>query len=159
MAPSKTYNLAGLQCSFAIIQDEALRKQFNTGTLGMGGWVNLLGLTAAEAAYRDGQEWLSQMLTYLQGNRDYLHNYVQHNLPGIQMGLPEATYLAWLDCRAPDLPGGAFNFFLKEAKVALNDGKSFGKPGEGFVRLNFGTPRVILSDALERMSQALKSLK
>lgn len=159
MAPSKTYNLAGLQCSFAIIPDEALRKQFNTGTLGMGGWVNLLGLAAAEAAYRDGQEWLSQMLTYLQGNRDYLLNYVQHNLPGIQMGLPEATYLAWLDCRAVDLPGGAYNFFLKEAKVALNDGKNFGKPGEGFVRLNFGTPRVILSEALERMSLAIQASK
>ena len=159
MAPSKTYNLAGLQCSFAIIPDADLRKQFNTGTLGMGGWVNLLGLTAAEAAYRDGQEWLSQMLTYLEGNRDYLHNYVQHNLPGIQMALPEATYLAWLDCRSLNLPGGAFDFFLKEAKVALNDGKTFGKPGEGFVRLNFGTPRAILTEALERMSQALKSLK
>jgi len=159
MAPSKTYNMAGLQCSFAIIPDKALREQFNTGTLGMGGWVNLLGLTAAEAAYRDGQDWLDQMLTYLQANRDYLHSYVQNNLPGIQMALPEATYLAWLDCRSLNLPGSAYEFFLKEARVALNDGKTFGKPGEGFVRLNFGTPRVILTEALERMSQALKNIK
>ncbi len=156
MAPSKTYNLAGLQCSFAIIPDEAMRKQFNTGTLGMGGWVNLMGLVAAEAAYRHGQEWLEQLLVYLQGNRDFLHAAVSERLPGVQMALPEATYLAWLDCRGLNLPGSdPYTFFLKQAKVALNDGKTFGAPGEGFVRLNFGCPRSILNEALERMQAAL----
>ncbi len=155
MAPSKTYNLAGLQCSFAVIPDEDLRKQFAKGTLGMGGWVNLLGLVAAEAAYAGGQEWLDQLMVYLQANRDFLYKYVQDNLPGVRMGLPEATYLAWLDCRALDLPGGPYEFFLKNARVALNDGKTFGQPGEGFVRLNFGCPRATLQEALERMRAAL----
>jgi cystathionine beta-lyase len=155
MAPSKTFNIAGLECSFAVIQDESLRKAYLAGKQGLVGWVNLLGLTAAEAAYRDGQEWLGQLMVYLQMNRDFLGDFVKENLPGIMMYSPEGTYLAWLDCRALELPEGPYRFFLKNAKVALNDGKTFGTGGEGFVRLNFGCPRAELVEALERMKAVL----
>ena len=156
MAPSKTYNIAGLGCSFAIIQNPELRKKFHQATSGLVGWVNVMGLTAALAAYRYGQEWLDQLLVYLQGNRDYLSNYVAQELPGIRMASPEGTYLAWLDCRAAGLPVSPYNFFLEKARVGLNDGATFGQGGEGFVRLNFGCPRSTLTAALERMQAALK---
>lgn len=166
MAPSKTYNLAGLQCSFAIIPDDNLRKQYMQATQGLVPWVNLMGLVAAQAAYQHGQEWLEQALDYLQANRDFLYEKVLEGfLPGVQMAKPEGTYLAWLDCRQATLPGedasGApyqgnpYKFFLDRARVGLNDGKTFGGGGEGFVRLNFGCPRRVLEQALERMRQAL----
>jgi cystathionine beta-lyase len=116
--------------------------------------VNVLGFVAALAAYRDGQEWLDQVLACLEGNRDWLYQAVNEQLPGVRMGKPEGTYLAWLDCREAGIPGNPFEFFLKE-KVALNDGVAFGKGGQGFVRLNFGCPRSILVEALDRMKAAL----
>ena len=155
MAPSKTFNIAGLQCSFAIIPDPDLRKQFQRAHMGLGGWVNTLGLVAAEAAYAHGQEWLEQVLAYLEGNRDYLAHHIQECLPGIHMAKPEGTYLGWLDCRSAGLPGDPFEFFLKQARVALNDGRTFGPGGEGFVRLNFACSRSTLAQALEQMEQAL----
>ena len=157
MAPSKTFNLAGLASSFAIIQDAELRKQYLSATQGLIGWVNLMGLVAAEAAYREGQAWLDQLLDYLQANRDFLFQYVNRELPGIRMASPEGTYLAWLDCRQAEIGGNPYGFFLKQARVALNDGATFGPGGEGFVRLNFGCPRPILVQALERMKQALST--
>lgn len=157
MAPSKTFNIAGLQCSFAIIPNPELRKQFRHGNKGIGGWVNTLGLVAAEAAYRDGQEWLDQVLVYLENNRDFLAQYVEENLPGIQMIRPEGTYLAWLDCRAVNLPSDPCSFFLENARIALNDGRTFGPGGEGFVRLNFACTRSTLEQALDQMQQALTS--
>jgi len=110
------------------------------------------------AALKEGGEWLEQVLLYLMGNRDFLATYVHENLPGIRMSRVEATYLAWLDCREAKIPGDPFEFFLKEAKVALMDGKQFGKGGEGFVRLNFACPRKTLTEALDRMAEALKKL-
>lgn len=159
MAPSKTFNLAGLYCSVAVIPNQSLREPFLHAQHGMLGGVNLLGLVAAEAAYRSGQEWLEQVLAYLEANRDFTYEFVKANLPGVKMAKPEATYLAWLDCREADLPDGPYQFFLKEAKAALNDGKAFGTGGEGFVRLNFGCPRSLLQEALERMQAALSSHK
>lgn len=155
MAPSKTFNLAGLQCSVAIIPNPELKRRFQSARQGLVPWVNLMGQVAALAAYKDGQEWLDQLLLYLEGNRDFLHRYVRAELPGIQMDLPEGTYLAWLDCREAGLPQDPHTFFLEKARVALNDGATFGRGGEGFVRLNFGCPRATLEEALGRMKAAL----
>ncbi len=156
IAPSKTYNLAGLQCSIAIIPNPELRSRFLAARHGLVPWVNLLGLVAAGAAYQHGSEWLIQVLDYLRQNRDFLFEYVQQEIPALGMARPEGTYLAWLDCRKAGIPGNPYRFFLEKALVALNDGASFGKGGEGFVRLNFGCSRELLETALERMSQALR---
>jgi cysteine-S-conjugate beta-lyase len=155
MAPSKTFNIAGLVCSFAVIQNPDLRKQFAKGEGGLVHGVNLLGQVAAKAAYTGGQEWLDQLMVYLQANRDFLYQFVKENLPGVKMFCPEGTYLSWLDFRALGLEGLPCEFFLKNARVGLNDGAAFGKEGEGFVRLNFGCPRSMLEEALQRMKQAL----
>ncbi len=117
-----------------------------------------MGHLAALAGYQDGQEWLDQVLAYLKENRDFLADTLKNDFPGIRMFRMEATYLAWLDCRKAGIPGNPFEFFLEEAKVALNDGVEFGKGGEGFVRLNFACPRRTLTEALDRMSTALKKL-
>jgi cystathionine beta-lyase len=158
MAPSKTFNIAGLHCSVAIIPDESLRRRFESGRRGLIGGVTIMGYIAALAAYRDGQPWLDALLCYLEGNRDLTMDYVNNLLPGVRMACPEGTYLAWLDCRDAGIPGNPHEFFLREARVALNDGPDFGRPGEGFVRLNFGCCRDMLTEALERMRSALEAL-
>ncbi len=155
MAPSKTYNIAGLDCSFAVIQNPDLRKRFQAAGKGLTGHVNLMGLVAALAAYQGGQEWLDQALRYMEANRDYLCQAVNQELPGVRMASPEGTYLAWLDCREAGIEGSPHKFFLEQARVALNEGASFGKGGEDFVRLNFGCPRSMLEEALTRMKNAL----
>ena len=155
IAPSKTFNLAGLQCAFAIISNPELRRQFNSARKGLVPWVNAMGLVGAEAAYRDGQPWLDELLPYLQANRDFLEDFVKCELPGMKMTKPEGTYLAWLDCRELNLDN-PYEFFLKNARVALNDGRTFGTGGTGFVRLNFGCPRSILKEALRRMKLSLQ---
>jgi len=119
--------------------------------------VNILGYTAALAAYRDGGPWLEALINYLEANRDFLVDYVRRHLPGVAVAPPEATYLAWLDCRDAAIPDGdPFTFFLETARVALNDGTTFGRGGPGFVRLNFGCPRAILTEGLDRMRAALR---
>jgi len=158
MAPSKTFNLPGLYCSFAIIQNPKLRETFQIARQGLVGGVNVMGLTAALAAYQDGEEWLIQLLDYLQSNRDYLFEMIYTEFPELQMSKPEGTYLAWIDCRKLlSTHSNPAKFFLEKAKVALVDGKWFGKEGEGFVRLNFACPRKTLQQALERMKHALYS--
>jgi cystathionine beta-lyase len=109
------------------------------------------------AAYRDGGDWLEQLLLYLGANRNYLYDFVTNELPGVSMVSPEGTYLAWLDCREAGIEGNPCEFFLEKARVGFNDGAIFGIGGQGFVRLNFGCPRIILTEALERMQQALKT--
>lgn len=156
MAPSKTFNIAGLDCSVAIIQDAELRERFNAARQGLVPGVNVLGYVAALAAYCDGQPWLDELLGYLEGNRALLCEAVDA-MPGVTMAPPEATFLGWLDCRALDLPGGPQRFFLERARVAMNDGASFGRGGEGFVRLNFGCCRSTLEEALERMQRAIEA--
>ncbi|MFC2037907.1 MalY/PatB family protein [Chloroflexota bacterium] len=158
MAPSKTYNIAGLDCSVAIIQNPELREQLEAAKAGLVPRPNIMGYTAALAAYRDGQPWLDAALRYLEANRDFLLDYVKARLPGITMSPIEGTYLAWLNCRQAGIPGCPHKFFLKEAGVAMNDGATFGQGGEGFVRLNFGCPRSTLEKALERMQEALRGL-
>ncbi|MBI1881369.1 MAG: putative C-S lyase [Chloroflexi bacterium] len=128
MAPSKTFNLAGLKCSFAIVPNPDLRRRLVLAASGMALAVNLMGYTAALAAYRHGAEWLAELRRYLRANRDFVVDYVQEYLPGFYTTFPEATYLAWLDCREAGIEGNPFQFFLKQARVALNDGVHFG-PG------------------------------
>jgi cystathionine beta-lyase len=154
MAPSKTFNLAGLKCSVAVIPNAALREKFIAARVDLVSTVNVLGYTAAYAAYHDGQPWLDELTRYLEANRDFTVEYVRTRLPGVRTAVPEATYLAWLDCTgAGPAAADPFSFFLNQARVALSDGSLFG--GQGFVRLNFGCPRSRLTEALERMCEAL----
>lgn len=150
-APSKTFNIAGLQSSYAVISDTALRKRFKKAMGHLNGGVNLLGLTALQAAYKDGDEWLFELREYLATNfemvKDFVSSYEQ-----LQMLNQDATYLAWIDARELKVDG--YELFLKHG-VALTDGKGFG--GDGFVRVNFGTPKLLLNEILERMSKALKA--
>lgn len=160
MAPSKTYNIPGLYCSFAIVPNADLRRAVVAAANGIVPHPNNMGLAAAEAVYADDpetNEWLLQLLAYLTANRDTLVDYVAANMPSVRVTRPDATYLAWLDCRATGLENPQ-EFFLKQAKVGLNDGKTFGDDGAGFVRLNFGCPRSTLLEGLDRMSRALRSL-
>ncbi len=157
MAPSKTFNIPGLGFSLAVIEDPALRASFTAAAKDIVPHINALGYVAALAAYTEGEPWLDACLRYLTANRDYLDDFVHARLSGISMARPEATYLAWLDCRAAALPQGPYKFFLERAGVALNDGATFGRGGEGFVRLNFGCPRATLMEAMERMAAAVGS--
>jgi cystathionine beta-lyase len=155
MAPSKTYNLAGLHCGFGIIQNPTLRRTWEDFSQGLIPGVNIMGHVAALAALKDGQEWLDQVLQYLTSNRDFLARTLKEKLPDIPMTKMEGTYLAWLDCRKAGIPGNPFEFFLREGKIAFNDGSEFGKGGQGFVRLNFACPRKTLTEAIDRMVFAM----
>jgi len=155
MAPSKTFNLAGLQCAFAVIQNPELRARFQEMRTGLVPHVNTMGMVAALAAYREGQSWLGDILEYLAGNRDVVAKYVRDQLAGVSMVPPEGTHLAWLNCRESAARERPYEYFLQKARVALNDGSMFGPGGEGFVRLNFACHRSTLIDALDRMARAL----
>ncbi len=153
-APSKTFNLPGLQASVVVIQNAELRQRFQAARQNLVPWVNLMGLTAMQAAYREGQAWLAELLPYLEANRDFVYDFVRTELPGLSMAKPEGTYLAWIDCRDANL-GDPYEFFLNQARVALSNGTIYGTGGQGFVRWNFGCPRSTLEEALRRMKQAL----
>jgi len=155
MAPSKTYNLPGLGCSLAIVQNPALRQQLAKASAGIVPHVNALGYVAALAAYSECEDWLNELRLYLTANRDYLLAFMDEHLPMMPITVPEATYLAWFDCRAAGIAGNAQKFFLEQAKVALNDGAMFGQGGEGFVRLNFGCSRATLAQGLAQIKQAV----
>ncbi|MEX2146591.1 MAG: PatB family C-S lyase [Candidatus Rokuibacteriota bacterium] len=156
IAPSKTFNLPGLKCAVAVIPNAGLRARFVAAAADIVPKINVLGYTAAVAAYREGDAWLEALLRYLEANRDFLLREVPKQLPGVTMTPTEATYLAWLDCREARPPGGdPYTFFLDTARVALNDGRTFGAGGDGFVRLNFACPRAMLEDGLSRMRTAL----
>jgi len=161
IAPSKTFNVPGLFCGFAIIPNQELYEKYKKTLEHMTLHVSCAGLAAAQAAFSgDCEDWLSDLRAYLTANRDYLVGFVESHFPGIRITVPDATYLAWLDCndliREGRIAGSAHKFFLEQAKVALNEGAEFGPGGEGFVRLNFGCPRATLTEALERMSSALE---
>ncbi|MDD5191296.1 MAG: aminotransferase class I/II-fold pyridoxal phosphate-dependent enzyme, partial [Dehalococcoidales bacterium] len=160
MAPSKTFNLAGLEASSIIIPNKKLRRDF---TATMGGILprpNVFGYVALEAAYRHGDEWLDQVLEYLQANLDFTTKYFADNIPEIKVVKPQGTYLVWLDCRALKLDNQAMRTFFRErAKVGFDDGFVFGAGGEGFQRMNIACPRPMLSEALGRIEQAVKSLR
>jgi len=152
MAPSKTYNLPGLGCSFAIISNADLRKSFTAAMNGIVPRVNTLGYIAAIAAYRDSHDWHIALLDYLRENRDLVLNSV-NKMPGLSSRQIEATYLAWIDTRQIGIEDPVK--FFEDAGVGLFDGKEFGTPG--FVRLNFGCRRSLLKKALERMATAVES--
>ncbi len=151
LAPSKTWNIPTLGCSVAVIPDPELRRRFREAAAGIVPDVGALGQHAALAAYTAGEPWLVSLRRYLTANRDLLIDYVARHLPGVRTTCPEATYLAWLDCRELGLQTSPFQFFLEQARVALSDGRRFGPGGAGFVRLNFGCARSTLTAALERM--------
>lgn len=153
LAPSKTYNIPGLGCSFAVIPDPGLRRAFIRAKSGIVPHVNLLGYSAALAAYRDGEPWRQALLAYLRGNRDLVAAAIAQ-IPDLSATNVEATYLTWIDTRQTGLehPGR----FFEEAGVGLSDGADF--DGPGFVRLNFGCPRPLLKEALERMKRACRDL-
>ena len=160
IAPSKTFNIPGLFCGFAIIPNKDLLARYKQTLERLAMHVNSLGLVAAQVAFSgECDEWLAALRTYLTGNRDFLVESIQNEFPGIRTTVPEATYLAWLDCtdlvRSAKISGTPHEFFLKQAKVALNEGREFGVGGEGFVRLNFGCPRTTLVEALGKMKSAL----
>jgi cystathionine beta-lyase len=154
IAPSKTFNLPGLQASVAIIPNPELRARFVGARGGLVPWVNYMGVVAAEAAYRHGDEWLEQLLPYLQANRDLVTQFVAEHMPGVSVYPAEATYLAWLDCRQSGLSQPC-KCFLDLARVACGDGGGFGPGGQDFVRLTFGCPRAMLLEALERMAAVM----
>ena len=150
MAPSKTFNIPGLGCAFAVIGSERLRRRFRSAMAGIVPDVNLLGYTAAEAAYRHGWDWHRALLEYLRRNRELVYQTIR-DMPPLRTFLPEATYLAWIDARELDVPDPAA--FFEAAGVGLSDGRDFG--AEGYLRLNFGCRQSLLQEGLERMRKAV----
>ena len=159
ISASKAFNVPGLFCAFAIIPDQELRKRYKETVFKMGIHVNGPGMVAARVAYT-GQcdAWLKVLRRYLTENRDFLVDYVTKHIPEMQLTIPEATYLTWLDCSELHLEPSPYEFFLKNARVALSDGGKFGKGSEQFVRLNFGTSHRILKQGLDRIRKALRFL-
>ena len=159
MAPSKTFNLAGLRASSTIIPDVKLRNRFNIASAGIMPLPNIFGLVALEAAYRYGDEWLAQLLDYLQKNLKFLTEYVETRIPRIKVIKPEGTYLVWLDCRDLKIDSMELRRFMREeARVGLDDGFVFGSGGEGFQRMNIACPLTILEEALGRIESAVRTL-
>lgn len=150
MSPSKTFNIAGLGGSFAIIQNPALRERFEAVKHGIVPGVNIMAYVSMLAAYRDGQAWYEALISYLEANRNYLRDAFR-DIPSIRMNDVEATYLAWLDVSAlglEDAPG-----FFERAGLGMSEGHRYGD--DRFMRLNFGCPRSILEEAITRFKQAL----
>ncbi len=157
MAPSKTFNIAGIVSSFAVVENEEIRKKYfnylNARQLGDG---TIFGYIAAEYAYEYGEEWLNQALEYIQENIDFVDDYLQKNIPQIKAVKPDASFLIWLDCRALNLSQPELEkLFIQKAKLALNSGTMFGKEGKGFMRLNVGCPRITLEKALDNLKKAV----
>jgi len=159
MSPSKTFNLAGLEVSSIIIPNKKLRHLFINTRTGILPEPNLFGYTALEAAYRFGDEWLDQLLDYLQGNLDFLLKYFANRIPKIKVIKPQGTYLIWLDCRDLGMDDMALrNFMRNKVKVGLDDGFLFGSGGSGFQRMNIACPRPILEEALIRIETMVNKL-
>ena len=157
MAPSKTFNIAGLSTSFLVISNKELLKVYNKTLdnvhVGQG---NIFGTIALEAAYNHGSQWLEELLSYLRINIDFVENFLKNNIPEIKMLKPEATYMIWLDCRNLNMNDKPLrNFLIKEAKIGLNDGPVFGIGGEGFQRMNIACPLSVIEKALIRLKKAV----
>lgn len=157
-SPSKTFNIAGLQLSNIFVANpklkNALRKQIDRSGYSQ---LNVMGLVACEAAYRDGEEWYQAMHAYIKANIDFCREYVQKNIPEITMIEPEGTYLVWFDCRGLNLSVDDLEkLVIRDAKLWLDSGKIFGESGQGFQRINVACPREILEEALNRFSVAVK---
>ena len=157
-APSKTFNMAGLQISNIIIPNEKIRESFNHTILHRNGIhiPNTFGIVGMIAAYNDGLEWLEQVLQYINSNFKYLKEFVENELPDVDFIDPEGTYLAWLDFKGIGMNDEELkNLMLKKAKVVLDDGTMFGPGGEGFERINLACPKSILESCMERIVKAL----
>ncbi len=158
IAPSKTFNIAGLTTSVTIIPDPQIRARFKNTRESLGLPTNVLGLVALEAAYSNGETWLEELLLYLEESLNLTLDFFKERMPQVKARRPQGTFLAWLDFRALGLTQAELNsLLLKKARVVLNDGRSFGREGNGFQRLNFGCPRPVLLEGLERIEKALKS--
>ena len=160
-APSKTFNMAGLVSSWAVVPNEQLRRRFY-------GWMEagelneptLMAPIATMAAFTQGEEWRRQMLKYVQDNIEYVIDFCRTNIPEIRPLRPQASFLVWLDCRKLQLTHDRLlQLFIEEAHLALNDGEMFGPGGEGYMRLNVGTQRSVLVQAMESLAQAVARLK
>lgn len=157
MAPSKTFNIAGIVSSYALVPDSRIREKFysflEAGELNAG---TIFAFTATKAAYTYGAEWLQQMRSYVIENVNFVDEYLKKNIPQIKVYRPQASFLVWLDCRELKLTQPELvQLFEDKAGLALNDGTMFGKEGEGFMRLNIGCPRSILNQALELLKKAI----
>ncbi|MBI3175621.1 MAG: pyridoxal phosphate-dependent aminotransferase [Chloroflexi bacterium] len=161
IAPSKTFNVPGLFCGFAIVPNKELRGRYEAEVEHLRLHVSSMGLFAAQTAFSgqcDG--WLAELREYLSANRDFLVNYVSEYLPEVRITFPSATYLAWLDfsrlVESGRISESPFKYFLKNARVAFSDGKIFGAGYENFIRLNYGCPRATLEQGLERVRKSLR---
>lgn len=161
MSPSKTFNIAGLFSSLAVIPNKNLMTEFTHAILRASlENLNIFGIEAVIAAYNEGDEWLDELLIHLKGNAEYIKDYLSKHIPEVKMKLTEATYLGWLDFRELGLIGDELNkFLIKDAKLGLNDGRVFGSDGEGFMRLNYACTRKTLEEAMSRLDKAVRNLK
>lgn len=157
-APSKTFNIPGLVSSWMVVKNPDLRRDFYN-------WLEvnefnspvLISTIGAEAAYNNGEEWLDQMLAYVEANIDFVEDYARRNIPGLKVVRPQASFLVWLDFRDLHLcQREIMDLLLDKAHLALNDGSMFGRQGEGFARLNVGTPRCVLAHALASLADAVR---
>ncbi|HEY5335411.1 MAG TPA: aminotransferase class I/II-fold pyridoxal phosphate-dependent enzyme, partial [Mycobacteriales bacterium] len=155
VSASKAWNLPGLKCAQIIVSSDLDEERWRSIPRLKTHGASTLGIRANVAAFREGGAWLDAALAYLDGNRRYLGELLTEHLPDVTYVVPEATYLAWLDCRALDLPTDAATFFLEHAKVAINPGAAFGADGTGHVRFNFATSRAILEQAVSAMGAAV----
>lgn len=156
MAPSKTFNIAGLKTSFAVIPNKKIRRKFISVKDHLVGSGNIFGLIAMQAAYSKGEDWLEAQLEYLQDNIEFTADYLDNNLKGINYYKPEGTYLFWLDFRDIKKCSEDVNDILvKEYNVALEPGSWFGEGGEGFLRMNLATPRKNIKNALENIKRCV----
>ena len=157
MAPSKTFNIPGLSSSFFVCKNEGLRNKFqkymDLAELNHG---NIFAITAAIAAYENGEHWLNSLTEYLQKNIDYVKDFLSANIPEIKPVIPQASYLIWLDCKDLNLSDNDLKkLFLNKAKLILNPGTTFGPGGEGFMRINIGCPMSTIFKAMSRLKSAL----
>jgi len=160
-APSKTFNIAGLNTSYLIIPNEKLRVEYNRAhdRSGLDNG-NPFGIVALEAVYADGAEWLEELKEHIMTNARYIQEFISTNIPQIVVYEHQATFLMWLDCRGLGLDDAKLSeFFIQDARLGLNSGISFGEAGSGFMRLNIGTSMEILVEAMSQLEQAAKRLK
>jgi cystathionine beta-lyase len=161
IAPSKTFNLAGLSTSSVIIPDPDLRKTFNrvVDNLHIGGG-NIFGTIASTAAYTHGHEWLNALVEYIDNNIEYVKDYCARMIPEIIPVQPEATYMIWLDCRKFGMSGKELQqFFVHKAGIGMNEGSGFGPGGEGFMRMNLGTTHSTVIKAMEQIEKAVSLIR
>lgn len=161
MSPGKSFNVAGLFTSIAIIPNKELREKLNHSLEQMEiGKVATFGAVGLEAAYSKGENWINEALIYIEDNMDFAIEYINKNIPEIKVGKPDATFLLWLDFREFRKTADEINeALLKIGKIVLNDGRPYGEGGEGYFRLNVGCPRVTLEEGLERIKKAIDSLR